>query len=330
MTSEQQQQETTPDLVRQAERAPALEPEPGHEHAGPGAQRRSRTVRAPQVLSAVVIAAACLLAVLWYVPGIIRTDSQSFTGTVVSNGITNLNFANAGVVSRIRVSLGQVVKSGQVLATQSTVSSEAITADRASIVLAQTALARDQATGAPATSTAAAQAQLARAQAQLATDKATLNQAQVMAPSAGTVIAINAQPGETVTSAGVRTYSGAAQGPSGGSPPFSLLPQGPGNTLKTSGGQQALPVIALRTSDSWEVVALIPEDRIGSVSAGQSAIVSVPALRLRLIRGVVRQVSPTPVSTAQGTAYQVTVTVTGKRKLNPLNGMTADVQIMGS
>jgi multidrug resistance efflux pump len=318
------------------ELAPTVGPEPGSgaapAFAGPAAQRRDRTVTASQLAGGLVIGAVCLVAVLWYVPGIIRTDTQSFTGTVVSNGITNLNFAATGLVGRIQVHLGQAVKDGQVMATETSASAtKSLSADRAAITAAQATLAALKAEPVTATtnaSIAAANAQLAKAQAQLSADKVARSGAQIVAPTGGTVIAINAQPGEAVTSAGVRTYSAASQGGSSSqSPPFSLLPEGPTTSVKNNSTQTALPMIALRTSTSWEVTALVPENHISSVRAGQSATISVPAVGLQHVRAVVRQVAPTPVSTSAGTAYQVTMTVTGHRRVTPLDGMTADVQL---
>lgn len=318
------------------ELAPSPGPVPGSgvppAFAGAASRRRDRTVTTSQLVGGLVITAVCLVAVLWYVPGIIRTDAQSFTGTVVSNGITNLNFANSGLVGRIQVHLGQTVKDGQVLATETSASAtKSLSADRAAIAAAQATLAALKAEPVTATtnaSIAAANAQLAKAQAQLSADKVALSEAQIVAPSAGTVIAINAQPGEAATAAGVRTYSGvAAQATNSQAPSFSLLPEGPTTSLKSGSTQTSLPMMALRTSTSWEVTALVPENHISSVRAGQSASISVPAVGLHQIRGVVRQVAPTPVSTSAGTAYQVTISVTGHRHVTPLNGMTADVQL---
>ncbi len=315
--------------------APTVGPEPGsaaaRDFAGPAAQRRDRTVTISQLVGGLVITAVCLVAVLWYVPGIIRSDAQSFTGTVVSNGITNLNFAYSGLVGRIQVQLGQTVKDGQILATETSASTtKSLSADRAAIAAAQASVAALKAQPVTPTtnaSIASANAQLAKAQAQLSADKVALSEAQIVAPSGGTVIAINAQPGEAVTAAGVRTYSAVAQAGNSQSPPFSLLPEGPATTLKSGSTQTALPMIALRTSTSWEVTALVPESHISSVRAGQLASISVPAVGLHLVRAVVRQVAPTPVSTSAGTAYQVTISVTGHRQVTPLNGMTADIQL---
>jgi multidrug resistance efflux pump len=326
---------TGPKIATTQEIAPTVGPDPNSgaapAFAGPAARRRNRTVTAAQLVAGVVITGLCLVAVLWYVPGVIRTDTESFTGTVVSNGITNLNFAASGLVGRIQVHLGQTVKDGAVLATETSASAaKSLSADRAAITAAQANLAALKAEPVTATtnaSIASANAQLAKAQAQLSADKVARSGAQIVAPSGGTVVAINAQPGEAVTSAGVRTYSATAPAGNSQSPPFSLLPEGPTTSVKNSNTQTALPMIALRTSTSWEVNALVPENHIASVRPGQHATISVPAVGLQHVRAIVRQVAPTPVNTSAGTAYQVTLSVTGQRRVAPLNGMTADVQL---
>ena len=226
-----------PDVGTSTEPDPRSDPAANPVFAGPDARRRNRTVSTLQLSGGLAIVAVTVLAVLWYVPGIIRSDSHSFTGTVVSNGITNLNFASSGLVGRIQVHLGQAVKTGQVLATDTSSSTtKSLSADRASIAASQATLAALRAepvTPTTSASIAAANAQLAKGEAQLSADKVTLSEAQIVAPTGGTVIAINAQPGETVTSAGVWSYSAVPQAANSQTPPFSLLPEGPTTTLKT-------------------------------------------------------------------------------------------------
>ncbi len=264
---------------------------------------------------------------VWYVPRIVRSDARSFTGTVSSSGVTNLNFANSGLVGKVAIQLGQAVRAGQVLATETSPSTTAaISADRASIAADQASLAELKVSGTQA-SIAAAGAQLAQDQAQLASDKVKLAETQIIAPSAGTVIAINGQAGETVTAAGIRSYASQSQTSGSQSPPFSLLPEGPAANVKSSSSQSALPMIALRTSSSWQVTVLVPESGIQQVHAGQQVTVAVPAIGLSGVRGTIQQVSPTPVSTSIGTAYQAIVRITGHQRVTPLGGMTANVQL---
>jgi multidrug efflux pump subunit AcrA (membrane-fusion protein) len=288
---------------------------------------KRRPVTAPQIAGGILIAAIVVAVAIWYVPRIVHSDARSFTGTVSSSGVTNLNFANSGLVGKVAIQLGQAVKAGQVLATETSPSTtSAISADRASIAADQASLAELKVSGTQA-SIAAAGAQLAQDQAQLASDKVKLAETQIIAPSAGTVIAINGQTGETVTAAGIRSYSSQSQTSGSQSPPFSLLPEGPAANVKSSSSQSALPMIALRTSSSWQVTVLVPESGIQQVRQSQKVTVAVPAIGLSGVQGTIQQVSPTPVSTSTGTAYQAIVRISGHQRVTPLGGMTANVQL---
>lgn len=321
----------TEDEVREQEASAAAEVEQVKGATAPavdetGSSHR-RPVTTPQIIGGILIAAIVVAAAVWYVPRIVRSDARSFTGTVSSSGVTNLNFASSGLVGKIPVQLGQSVKAGQVLATETSPSTTAaISADRAAITADKASLAEAKVSGTQA-SIAAAGAQLAKDQAQLASDKVKLAETQIIAPSAGTVIAINGQTGETVTAAGIRSYSSTSQSSGSQSPPFSLLPEGPAANVRSNSTQSALPVIALRTSSSWQVTMLVPESGIQQVHAGQNVTVAVPAVGLKGITGTIQQVSPTPVSTSIGTAYQAVVRISGHQPVTPLGGMTANVQL---
>jgi hypothetical protein len=83
----------------------------------------------------------------------------------------------------------------------------------------------------------------------------------------------------------------------------------------------------LRTSSNWQVVMLVPEGSTSAVRNGQDVTVSVPAVGLRGLRGYVQQMSPTPVTTSAGVAYQALVNIRGHQRVTPLGGMTADIQL---
>ena len=72
---------TGPELDQTVELAPTVGLAPSNggvpAFAGPDAKRRDRTVTTTQLAAGLVIGAVCLVAVLWYVPGIVRTDSES-------------------------------------------------------------------------------------------------------------------------------------------------------------------------------------------------------------------------------------------------------------
>ena len=229
-----------------------------------------------------------------YVPSILAADSRSFTG-VVSSGIASLNFGASGRVGSVRVHLGQVVRQGELLATETGAArTAAVRADRAAITADQANLAALQADGSAAASITAAQAQLARDRARRAADRMKLVATQILAPGSGTVVAIFGQPGETVGPAGLRSSGGHAQASPGQQPRFSLLPSGLMASLRAAG--MALPVIALRTGGGWQVRLLIPPTGTSAVKVGGNVTISVPAAQLTGIKGTITELSPRPVA----------------------------------
>ena len=322
-----------------APRTRSVSPRPEGRLADPAGRpywiRRPRTW--PQLAGGILIAAAFVIGVAWYVPRVMSDDHRLLTGTVTSSGVIALNFADSGQINKVNVSLGEPVRKGQVLAVEYdpnagnvvAADEETISAEQAKMSELEAAEAADPA-AAPADNAqlAADKAQLAVDEAQLATDRMKITATEIVAPSAGIVVAANGQPGQTVTSAGIRDYvSDSAQAPTDQRPAFSLLPEGPQSVREDSAGGSALPVIALRISAVWQVVALIQEDSVSAIKPGLQVLISVPSAGIADVRGQVEEVLPTPVSTSQGVFYQAVVSITGHAAHLPLTGMAADVQL---
>jgi len=293
---------------------------------GPARTHITRLQRA----GAALIAGACIFAAAWYVPGIVTADGRSLAGTVTSNGILYLNFSGSGQLAKITVRVGQRVREGQLLATEADPARAAVkAADRAAITADKVQLKAARAAGAsPAIATA--RAQLARDRAQLAVDRAAATGTRIVAPAAGTVVAVNGSRGETADAEGIRDYSSQPQGPPiTQQPAFSLLPEGPQASVEAGGSDAGLPlpVIALRTSSNWQVTALVPENSAASVKPGQAVTIDVPAADISAVPGRIQELLATPVATAQGIAYQAVVTVAGHQRDSPPGGMAADVQL---
>jgi multidrug resistance efflux pump len=304
------------------------------------AYRRHRTRRkwnVAQVVGGLLIAGACVAAVMWYVPRVVSTDRRMLTGSVTSSGVVTLNFQKPGILSVVKVQPDQAVHKGQVLATEYAPNATAIVAaDKVAItaVLAKIAELKDEETLNPLT-VPADQAQIASENAQMATDQATLDTdrmnlaaTEIVAPASGVIVAANGELGEAVTSSGIRDYassSGAVEGQQ--QPQFSLLPEGPQSTARTSGAESSLPVIVLRVSSSWSVVALVPENSVSSINAGQPVTVSVPAARIYHVQGQIQEVMPEPVASSTGPLYQVMISITGSVPNPPLDGMAANVEL---
>ena len=278
-----------------------------------------------QRLGGILLAAASVVGAALYVPSILAADSRSFTG-VVSGGIDSLNFGSSGRVGSVRVHLGQAVRQGELLATETgAAGTAAVRADRAAIAADRANLAALQADGSAPASITAAQAQLARDRARRAADRRKLVATQIMAPGSGTVVAIFGQPGEKVSPAGLRSSGVHAQASPGQQRRFSLLPSGLMASLRAAG--MALPVIALRTGGGWQVRLLIPLTGTSAVKVGGKVTISVPAAQLTGIKGTITELSPRPVASSGSASREAVVQVPGRTRITPLSGMTANVEL---
>jgi multidrug efflux pump subunit AcrA (membrane-fusion protein) len=287
----------------------------------------SRTfVSSAQRLGGILLAGASVVGVAFYVPSILAADSRSLTGVVSNSGLAGLNFGTSGRVGRVLVHLGQAVRPGEVLATEAGgAQAAAVRADRAAITADKANLAALQADGSAAASIAAAQAQLARDRARRAVDRMKLAATEIVAPRRGTVVAIDGQPGDTVSPAGLSGSAAHAQASPGQQRRFSLLPSGPMASLRAAG--RALPVIALRTGGGWQVRLLIPQTDTSAVKAGRKVTISVPAAQISGVKGTIGEVSPVPVGNSGSASYEAVVRVIGRTPATPLSGMTANVQL---
>jgi multidrug resistance efflux pump len=283
-------------------------------------------VTAPQRLGGILLAAASVLAVALYVPSVLAADQHSFTGVVSNSAISSLNFGAAGRVSNVLVHLGQAVRRGQVLATEDAPAvTAALQADRVAVAADKSNLAALLAESAPASSIATVENELANDRARRAAARTKVLATEIVAPAAGTVVAIYGQAGAVATPAGLRGTAAPGQVAPSQQPRFSLLPSGPMASLKNKNGLS--PVLALRTSGGWQVRLLIPQSSVSGVRVGKSATISVPAAQLSGLRGTVTELSPTPVSTSGGASYEAVISVPSRTAVTPLSGMSANVQL---
>ena len=297
----------------------------------PSSGRARQHISWLQRAGAALIAGASVFTAAWYVPEIFAADGRSLTGAVTSTGIIYLNFSDSGQLATITVHPGQLVRKEQLLATEADPAAEAvmaadqvvITADKAQLGIA---LATEAGAG-----IASARALLAKDEALLAIDRTeAVAGTRILAPSAGSVVAVNGQPGETADAEGIRDYSSQSLGaPITQQPLFSLFPEGPQSSVEAGGsnGTASLPVIALRTSSAWQVTVLVPQSSVAAVKPGQAVTVDVPAVGITGLPGRVQELLTMPVATSQGTAYQAVVTVLRHQQVSPPSGMAADVQL---
>lgn len=319
--------------VRPPRPSPLLQTPPGFPRPAELQQRQSgmRGQRTwPQMASGVLIAAAVVAGAAFYVPRVIGDNRDLLTGTVTTSGLVALNFGDSGEIRTVNVRLGQTVRKGQLLAVENDSTVTLVEkADSAAIASDQAKIAQIQAMAAPdAAALAAATAQLAKDQAQMAAERTKITGTEIVAPSDGEVVALNGQPGESVTASGVQNrVSESEEEPTAQAPKFSLLPEGPQPGGGTSTSASALSVITLRTSDAWRVDTVVPEGSVSKVKAGQDVTISVPAAGIANVRGRIDEVLPAPASTSAGVVYQAVVTVVGHVATMPLDGMAADIRL---
>jgi multidrug resistance efflux pump len=312
-------------IQRDAGHQDTIQRDAGHQDAEPARRHITR----PQRIAVALIAAACLFGAAWYVPRIAAADGRSLSGTVTSDGVVYLNFSSSGQLAAIDARVGQQVSKGKLLATEAAPAVAAVlAADRAAITADKSEVAVAL-SGGNTTTINTARAQLARDKGELAMNRADAAGTRIVAPTAGTVIAVNGEPGETADAEGIRDYSSELPGTSLTQQPlFSLFPEGPQSSAVGGAGSAAsLPIVALRTSDIWQVTVLVPESSVTDVKVGQDVTIDVPAANVSAVPGRVEELLTTPVATPQGTGYQAVVTVLDRQRETPPSGMAADVQL---
>jgi multidrug efflux pump subunit AcrA (membrane-fusion protein) len=168
-----------------------------------------------------------------------------------------------------------------------------------------------------------AQAALGAAQEQLVQIEKSLSDATLVASGSGVVAEVYGAVGEYLGSGGVQQYQNPAalqQNPSSGG--FNLFPTQttPSGSSTSAGGAEPLVEIV---GGQQQVMAQVPETKIGKLPVGHAATVSVPALGLTT-SGVVTEVVLNP---TRGTSVSYDVIVTLDRTVSGLlPGMSATVR----
>lgn len=297
--------------------------------------QRSRRILVNSVLGLVIVGAIAGGLVILHPWGASSTSNAiQLTSTVqqgtVSSTITasgnvqpktelSASFAASGKIATVNVALGDTVKSGQVIATLSTTSLSAqlsaayssLSTAQSNLSLASSELASAKiaakATTPPASgseSVASAQQQVNSATNSVTNARSTVTEAQsnlaaatLRAPISGLVIAVNGAVGDS------------AGGNSGG----------------TGSGTSGFATIA--DVSTLTVTANIAEADIASVSIGQAATVTFPALPDATSKATVTAIAPTATASNSVVTYATTITL-GSVPASLRLGQTASVAIV--
>ena len=246
------------------------------------------------------------------------SNTITASGSVAPVAEQTSSFAVSGVIASVNVSLGQTVTAGQVLGTlqtgplqqivnnDSTLSSQA----RALYANASSELAAVEAAPVTANSTTAqsisstnsAKQQVATALDQvttntqnLARDETNLANATLTAPMAGVVIALGDSVGQTVgsgSSSSSTTESTSATAASG-----------------TSSASSGSSFATIANISAMTVSASIAEADIASVTVGQKAVVTFPAVPGQTAEATVTAIAPTATTSNSVVTYATTITL---------------------
>lgn len=297
----------------------------------PGVATRRRAV------TAVVVALAAVAAVPLSLRAVAAASSNTFAGELGPTSQVSLDFVYTAPLASILVRPGQLVRRGQVVATQ-VAAPEALAvsndlsilgADRAELVGLQHTLAG---IGGPVSSPGVAlesqigtlQSQIARDLANLATDRERESADTLTSPVSGLVVGTAGAPGDLAGSTGVRLYQ-AVGADVGSSSSIQLFPASAGAASSSAGGQGYAPVV---TIDEWprlQVTARVSEGAIGSIYLGERA-----RFRLNSLGGLdlvceVDHIVPGALSTSGSISYDVVLRVRSKLTKRALPGMTGSV-----
>lgn len=221
-----------------------------------------------------------------------QRHSVSATGTVEPAQRADLTFAVSGEVTAVRVAEGDRVTAGQVLATvdDELLAAEADAAE-SELDAAEARLADETAAGASDTRLAAAGAEVAAARSRLTAARESLEQAELTATIAGTVVAVDLAVGDQV---GTDSGSGDSQG---------------GNQ-QTGDTTAAITVVS---TNRFAVRAGLSGADVRRVEAGMAAEITPADVRAP-VPGTVTTVGLVAEADESGVAtFPVTVEVTGER-----------------
>lgn len=247
------------------------------------------------------------------------TAQVSADGSVEAVNEVAANFGTSGTIATLTVKVGDAVTKGEVIATI-----DAAAAERSLEVAGlQLKAAKEQLSSAEdgttttdptthVTTTTVNASQVASAKAQVIQAQATYDDAKdavaattLYAPISGTVLEVNGKVGQT---------SGSSSGSSGSSQPGST----------TSSSSSDLVVVA--NLAALQVSVSVPESDIGSLSVGQTAAVTFPAVPDATAKGTITSIDPVPTTSNSVVSYGVVVRLSGVPKTIRL-GQSASVSI---
>ena len=244
------------------------------------------------------------------------SETISAAGTLASTYTGAANFTTAGKVTSIDVKVGDVVSTGQKLATiDGTTASKQLQVAKANLAVAQENLDdAEAATATPTpsngsqqqsttTSVTSLQAKLDQAQLDVQTAQASVDATVLYAPGAGTVTAVNGTVGQQSSSGG-SSSSAQSSSSSSGSGQGGQQSSTTSTTSSTSSG-----FITLTNMTGLVVDTSVAEIDVSKVKTGQKATVTLNALPDKPIQATVSSINLTPTTSGSVVSYGAQLTL---------------------
>ena len=233
------------------------------------------------------------------------------TGTIEPAAQDSVDFQVSGLVTSVRVTAGQTVAAGAVLATVDSAALKASLAGaQATLASAQARLASDTSSGAADTTISADESAVTAAQGQVSSAQTSLNEATLTSPIAGVVAAVNLSVGQQVaassSSGGSGGSSAAGSGGSGGTASGS---GSSGSSAAASSSSSTAQVLVIST-DSWVVNTSVDDTQVGLLVTGDQAQI-VPDGATAIAYGTIDSIALIASSSSGVATYPVVVSVTG-------------------
>ncbi|HMK62405.1 MAG TPA: biotin/lipoyl-binding protein [Acidimicrobiales bacterium] len=252
-------------------------------------------------------------------------QTASATGTIEPISQADVDFAVAGQVTAVDVSVGQTVTVGQTLATIDPTALEAdLDSAQATLDADKSKLSSDTSDGAPSQELTADQAAVTAAQSAVTSAQDSLDDATLTAPLAGEVAEVNLAIGQQVSATGGGNTSDNTGNTGSSSSSFGA--SGASSSSSGSGGSSSSSQIVIVDTSSWLVDASVDDSSIGEIQQGDQANI-VPEGSETTVYGTVGSIGLIATSSSGVASFPVTVDVTG----NPsglYTGMTADLTIV--
>ena len=228
-----------------------------------------------------------------------QTRTVGLDGTLSPRKQSDVNFAVSGTITDVYVKAGDQVKKNQRLARiDDTDLADAVDLADANLTTARANYTEVVDNDGSTAAINSANAQVASARAALASAKRDLASAVLRSPIAGTVAAVTAEEGDSVTGGGSSSSSSSSRSGSGS-----------GDTSSSSAsGTAQFSVIGTAT---WKLEGSVGSADLGSLKAGQSVAVT-PSGATESIKGMVASVGIVATSTTDGAAtFPVVVNLSG-------------------